>query len=337
MSMPLVRRFWLAAVCTLAGLWAASAAQAQQHKLLPSDTEAIVTINLQQILKSEVVKGNEALLKTVQEKFNEKIDEQGVGKWLKKAGFDPFRDLTSITVAVPGGERNPQEGFVILEGNFDADKIEEAATEASKEAGGGLTIARIAGIKAYEVSPKDEKTIYIGILNNKTMFAAASKEDFAGAVARFNGTKASALKSELKTLLETVNNKQSFSAVATGPMVQKLSENLPNVPKQAADKVKKLEGLAISVTVQKNIDFQLAVTVEDNKTAMSFADIGNLFITGARLQIGQKAQQEPKLAPVADILQTLRAEAQGKNLILRGQVTFDTLTKILQNLPIPNN
>src|SRR5438132_362818 len=107
---------------------------------------------------------------------------KGVDKWLKKADFDLFKDLSSITFAIPGA-RNPEEGFILLEGNFDAEKIEAAATEASKEAGGGLKVVMIGKVKAFEIAPKDEKTMYVGILNKKTMIACATKADFAEAVA----------------------------------------------------------------------------------------------------------------------------------------------------------
>src|SRR5262249_40609347 len=143
--------------------------------------------------------------------------------------FDLFRDLSSITLAIPGGDRNPEDGVIVLEGRFDADKIEAAALEASKDAGGFKTV-KIAGVKAFEVTPKDkeDKTMYAGILNKQTMIACASKKDFAEAVARMDGSKTVNFKSELvKSLLNTVNNKQSISMIATSDVLTKISEKNP--------------------------------------------------------------------------------------------------------------
>jgi hypothetical protein len=342
--MQFARRFWIAAACTLGLLLSTSALQAQNTKLLPNDTEMVVTFNLQQILKSEVMKGDQAklILGVVKGKISEQLDEKGIDKWLKKANFDLFKDLNSITFAIPGG-RNPEEGFILLEGNFDAEKIEDAATEASKEAGGGLKVVMIGKFKAFEVSPKDEKSMYVGILNKKTMIACATKSDFAEAAARLAGDKAPKFKSEVfKSLLETTNSKQSISFAATSAMLLKLAEKAPEgaggaQAKQAIDVLKQMDGFSAAVTIQKNIDFQLGVNTKDNETASKYAGLGNILIGAAKAKLAEQAKQNEKLQPAVDIINTIRITSQASNLMVRGQITLDTLEKLLQNLPIPGN
>ena len=339
--MNLTRRCWLAAVGALALLLAATSAPAQSTKLLPNDTEMIVTINLQQILKSEVVKANKTLLDIAKQKLEEKLDDSGAGKYLKKAGFDLFKDLSSIIVSVPGG-RDAGEGFILLEGKFDADKIEEAATEASKEAGGGtLKIIEIANVKAYQVTPKeDDKTIYVGILNKKTMIACTSKKDFAEAVARLNGSKQATFKAEVMGLLETVNTKQSISIVATSAALAKLADKAPegagDKVKQVTVLLKQMEGISASISIEKNIDFQIGVNTKDNKTAMEYANMANLAIGVTKAKLTEQAKDNEKIAPALDVVNSIRATATGNNLLVRGQITFETLEKVLQNLPIGN-
>lgn len=342
--MPFARRFCIAAACALSLLLSSSAVPAQQTKLLPNDTEMIVTFNVQQILKSEILKGDQAkvILEIAKTKITEGLDDKGVAKWLKQAEFDLFQDLHSVTFAIPGG-RNPEEGVILLEGKFDADKIEAAATEASKEAGGGLKVIKIGKVKAFEVSPKDEKTIYLGVLNKKTMIACATKADFAEAVARLNGDKSPNFKSAVfKSLLETVNNKQSMSIVATGSMLAKLAEKAPEgaggaQAAQAIAVLKQMDGFSAAVTIQKNIDFQLGVNTKDNETASKYAGLGNILIGAAKIKIGDEAKKNEKLVPAVEILNTIRVTAQDSNLVVRGQISFEALEKLLQNLPIPNN
>jgi hypothetical protein len=341
--MLFARRFWMAAVCALGVLVSATAAQAQATKLLPNDSELIVTINLQQILKSDVAKVKvlgTTLSEAAKAKIGEILEEKGLEKWLKKADFDLFRDLSSMTIAIPSG-RPPEEGFIVLEGKFDADKIEGAALEASKEAGGGLKLVQIAGVKAFEVSPKDEKTMYVGILNKKTMIACASKKDFEEAVARLDGRKSPNLKSEVvKELLGTVSNKQTISIVATSEVLGKLSENNPNAgnpqAKVALDGLKKIDGFSVAITIQKDIDFQVGVNAKDDKTAKEFANISNVGLGIAKAKLTEQAKDNAQLTPVLDVINTIRATTQGSNLLIRGQVSFETLEKLLQNLPGAN-
>ena len=335
--MQFARHFWFASVCVLGLFVSASAVQAQPTKLLPNDTEMIVTVNLQQILSSEVVKANKAIFEFAKGMAAEKLTEKGADKFFKKAGFDPFKDLTSITVAIPGG-RDPGEGLIVLEGNFDADKIEAAVTDAGEK----VKVTTIASVKAFEVTAKDDKTVYVGILDAKTMIACVSKADFTEAVGRFKGTKTANFKADtLKSLLPTVNSKQSLSIVATSNLLVRLAENNPNAEsvqaKMAIEGLKKIEGFSAGITMQKDIDFKVGVNTKDKETASKFAAFSDKFIQDARGKVAKLADQNEKLAPAVAVLQTIRVSAQGSNLVVTGQVTFETLEKLLSNLPIPGN
>jgi hypothetical protein len=336
------RRLWIVAACTAAVLLGASAAQAQNTKLLPADTEMSVTINIQQILKSDVLKGDQGklIIALAKQKINDGLEEKGVDKWFKKANFDLFNDLTSITFAAPGG-RNPEEAFILLEGKFDAEKIEAAAVEASKDAGGGLKVTKIAGVKAFELNPKEEKTLYIGILNKKTMIACATKDDFAEAVARLNGTKSGAFKDKaFDSLVKAVNNKQSISIVATANIMSKFAEKAPEgAPQvqQAAEFLKQMTAFSAAITIQKDIDFELGVNAKEEKTAAQYAFLGNAGMKAVMAKVEEAAKQDAKLQPAVDVLKTIKISNKGANLTVRGQVPFETLEMVLKSLPIPNN
>jgi len=339
--MQFARRLWIAAACMLATSLATPAVRAQATKILPADTEMVVTVNLQQILGSEIFKSNETLVNLAKAKITEQLDDKEIGKYLKKAGFDIFKDLTSVIVAVPGG-RDSDDGVVVLQGKFDADKIEGAVLEAGKQAGTDVKVklVKIAGTSAFEVTPKDEKTIYVSVLDKKTMIACTAKSDFAEAVARFNGTKASTFKdAAFKNLVQTTNNKQSISFVATGKIMNKLAEKNPNAGNDQAKMLmavlQQVDGFSAAVTIEKNIDFQLGVNAKDAETAQQFAAAANLGLQGVKATVAKQAKQNEKMEPLVDFMNTLKAEAKGPNLIIRGQLTYATLEKLLQNLPNP--
>lgn len=333
--MFLARRFLIAAACVML---IASAAPAQNLKLLPNDTEMIMTINLQQMLKSEVAKSNKALLDIAKAKITEGLDDKDVGKYLKKANFDIFADLSSITFAVPGG-RNPDEFFVLIEGKFDADKIEAAAVEAAKGTDGKFKVIKIGSTKAFEITPKDDKTGYIGILNEKTMIMTATKADFAEAASRAASGKSANFKSAVfKSLTETVNNKQSISMVATSSIMLKLADKAPQGNPQAQqviDALKQLDGVSAAVTIAKNVDFLIGVNTKDADTASKYAGLGNILMGAAKAKVAEAAKNDAKLEPLVDIVNSIRVTSQGPNLLVRGQITFETLSKLLENVPVP--
>lgn len=335
--MRLARRFFLAALCTLTLLASATGVHAQAMKLLPNDTEMVFTINLQQILKSEVVKTNDTLLKLLKAQIDQQFEDKGVAKYFEKAKFDLFKDLNSITVAVPNG-KEAKEGLIIVEGNFDADKIEEVASEVSKEAGGTFKTTKIAGVKAFEITPKDEKTVYVGIIDNKTLIACSTKSDFSDAIGRGNSAKPTFKSESFKNLLSTVNAQQSISIVATSALMEKMAENAPEGAgdqlKQAAVFLKQIDGFSAAVTIEKNIDFQIGVNAKDAKTATEYANLVKLGIGAAKAKVAEQAKQNEKFGPAVDVVNSLNATTMGANLVVRGQITLETLGKLLQNLPM---
>jgi hypothetical protein len=334
--MQFARRLFTAAALVVGLLVGAAAAQAQATKILPADTEMVLTFNLKQILGSEIAKSNKFLLDLAKGKIQEQLDDKGVAEHLKKADFDLFRDLASVTIGLPGG-RDPKEAFIILEGNFDAEKIEKVVVDASK-ADGTLKVIKIGNVKAFEVTPKDEKTMYVGILDQKIMIVCATKADFTEAVARQGGAKAGAFKSEpFKNLLETINNKQSISFAATSKIMGKLAENNPNAgndqAKMALAALQQLDGFSAAITIQKNIDFQVGINAKDAETAQKFAAMANGGLIVAKAKVAEQAKQNEKFVPVVEIVNSLRANATGPNLVVTGQITFETLTELLKNLP----
>lgn len=344
--MRIVRRSGMAVLCALGILAGGSAAQAQANKFsagkyLPNDTELVATVNLQQILQSDVAKSNKFLIDLIKSKVNDSLEDKGLDKWLSKAGFDLFRDLSRVTL-VPdsNGAANFSDALrlIILEGKFDADKIEEAALAAKKEAGGGLKIIMISGVKAFEISPQDEKSIYAGILNKKTMIICANKKDFEEAVARANGDKKPNFKSEgFSNAYKMLTGKESIAIVATSDIMSKFSENNPNAgnpqAKGALDQLKKMDAMSMAITIQKDIDFQVGVNAKDEKTAKDFAAASNFGLGMAKAKLKEQVENNAQLAPFLDVVNSIRATTEGTSLLIRGQISEEALGKLLANLP----
>src|SRR5688572_32781481 len=99
------RRVWQPALAlALVALGAWSAVGAADPKFLPSDTEIVFTLNVRQILESELIKSNPDALKQAKAQLENQASETPVLKYLKDAGFDIFRDLGSLTVANNGSK-----------------------------------------------------------------------------------------------------------------------------------------------------------------------------------------------------------------------------------------
>src|SRR5207302_6181163 len=102
---------------------------AEVDKYLPEDTEIVVVINAEQLFDAPVVRKH--ALKPLRELIQK---SEAITDILDDLDFDPFQDLTSITVAVTmlGSEA---KGLIILHGDFDETLFAEKAEEVAKEMG----------------------------------------------------------------------------------------------------------------------------------------------------------------------------------------------------------
>jgi hypothetical protein len=122
-------------------------------------------------------------------------------------------------------------------------------------------------------------------------------------------------------------------------MLVKLAEKAPegaggDQAKQAMAFLKQMEGFSTAVTIDKDIDFQLGVNTMDNETATKYAGLGNILMGAAKLKVAEQAKKDAKFAAAVEVLNTIQIEAKSSNLLIRGQITFDTLQKIMQNIPM---
>jgi hypothetical protein len=327
--MKILHGMWL--VTLVSALATPAPVRALDPKYLPNDTEIVFTINLKQILDSELLKANKEAVEHGKTALENQAGDNPLMKYLKSAGFDIFRDLQSITVANNGGK---EPTAIIIEGTFDPAKFKATAEEAAKANPDALKISRAAGQTIYEISPPGDKKAFATLINGKVLYAAMTREELADAVGRVAGTKTSNLNKDYAVLLDTVNNKQSVSFVATGAALSKLTKDAP-IPNgdAAAAVLQSIDGLSGAITVGKEVEFQIGVNAKDEATAKKMAQDGNGMLLGVKFLVGQQATKDERLAPLVDIAKTLRLDNQGSNVLLRGTVSLDVIEKLMKNVP----
>lgn len=320
--------------CIAVVLGVALPASAIDPKFLPPNAEVAFTINLKQILDSDLLKDKKDLVDQGKAFLKQKLDESPAKEYLDKAGFQIFRDLHSVTVT-SDGSKDPSNGFIVIEGKFEPEKLVEVAKEAAAKNGEQLKVTKAGNVNVFEITPKDnEKTIYAGLVGDNLMIAAASREALNAAIGRINGTKSANLKANFKELLSTTNNKQSISFVASSDGLVKMAENAPKQPGgDVGAMLQELEGMSLSITLTKDITFQLAGTAKTEEAAKKMAAAANFGLVGVRGMVIQKAKEDEKIQPVADIANTLRITTQGNNVVIRGEVSQANLDKMLSLIP----
>lgn len=322
---------WRAAV--LVSLAFVPPLHAADLKFLPEDTEIVVTVNFRQILNSELVKAQKEAIGQARAMLEQQMPAEAQ-KWLKKAGVDLFKDLDSVTIALPA-KKDVKDVLVVVEGSFQADKLYGTAAEAAKEFAGVIKVTGAGEQKLVEVTPPDKGDgMFVALAGNKALLAGSTKAGVTGALTRGGAQEKPKLKKEILALLETTGPKQSVSAVATGKALAKLLENakLPDGQAQAiAPALQAIEGLSAALTITKDLQFQIGIGTKDNETANNLAKGANFGILLIKGVVAQKAQEDQKLMPLVDIVNTLRVTTMNSSVLFRGEATLDNIDKLIKN------
>ncbi len=205
------RRVW--ALTLIMASATLTTAAAGDLKFLPSDTEMVFTINVKQILGSQLLQANKEAVRQAKQELENQAAGNPAMKLLQKAGFDIFRDLHKITVTSDGSK---EPTGIIVEGNFDKDKLAAATAEIAKENRDALAITKSGKQTIYEITPPGDKAFYATLANENVMIAVSTRKGLTDALDRLAGDQKANLKKEFAALLNGSDGKQSIFFVATG-------------------------------------------------------------------------------------------------------------------------
>src|SRR5262249_50193462 len=131
--MPSFRNLRLLALTLSAFVAAAPVRAVEPDKLLRDDAEAVLVVNVRQILDSPLVHKH-AL---EQAKAAPQTDPQ-LRQWIAASGVDPLKDVTTLTLSTAGGANG--KVLMVVRGKFDLDKVKTAADDFAKKNPGKLKI-----------------------------------------------------------------------------------------------------------------------------------------------------------------------------------------------------
>ncbi len=308
----------------LCAVLAAPSRSAEPDRYLPDDSEIVLHVNVTQLLGAPIVQKHcLALLKGY---FNGKAEVQTT---LDALGFDPFRDVTSLTAASPSAG-DSDKVFVIVRGKFEVAKFHAKAEEVVKTQPDHLKIHTAGANKIYEVrdaSLGEDKPLYVALLDGTTLVASGAKDAIAEAFARAAGQKAATLKKEVRELIAAVNDKQSIWLVAPGAPLSK-SEYAGD--DRARKSLEKIAALTAGIAVNESLQAEIAITSKSAEDAKSLADELREGLEQAKGLIQVLAGNQSKLTPLVALLGSIQTNTTGTVTTLKAEVTVELLAKLLK-------
>ena len=320
--MQILRGLWLGLVAMACLVATTPVCAGDVDKYLPDDTDVVIGVNLKQILDSGLFK------KHGQDKFKELIKSNAeVGKVIESLGFDPLKDLSSVTMALVGLIPEPKP-LIIVRGNFDPAKFAAKAEEISKSKGDKLKIHKSGEHKIYEMIGDDPKPTFAGMVDKNTIVAAQEKESVEAAFETAAGkSKGKGLRPDMKELMEKIDTKQSLFVAVPASTLKKLPEPPDEKSKKTIEKI-----LSATVGLTVDTDLKLAITIASKSAdaAKELAEEIKENLEQAKGLVALVAGMKPELAPLVDVVGALKVAAESNNVIIKSEVSGEMIEKALK-------
>jgi hypothetical protein len=325
-----MRRLRRSLLVICAAMLAASfsaARAADVEKYLPDGTVLVMTVNVKQILDSPLVKSH--FLAKLQAALKEKGP---MTETLNALGLDPLKDITRFTAASTGTNTD-SKGLMILSGNFDPAKFEAVASKNAEQHAEALKVIHDNGRKIFEVQlPQSPKPLLVSILDKSTIVASVDKESLQEAFAR-TGDKQAKLTKDVEDLLRGVDTNQSLWMAMVGEALSK------NQMMTSDEKIKKnlenIETISAGLTLSNDIKLLVNVFAKNDDGAKDLANWVTELVNSLKGMAAMMASGQKELAPVVDIIDSIKVETDGKKILVKTEVTEDTIKEGLKKASNP--
>jgi hypothetical protein len=317
-------RRWILVVAVLAVLavWSAPLAAApvlgikgageDADKWLLPDAEVVMTINVKQLVGSDLMKANLPKIKDLM-KNNEQIKAV-----LDATGLDPFKDITSILVSGSGSTAKDAKALIVVKGKFDADKIHTALKKEAekKEKEGEIELVTEGGKQLYKFKSHDQ-ALFAGFAGSSILVMTPSKEATLDAI-KNGGRKTVKMSKEMRDALATFTGKESLTvATVVTDELKKTLEKAPQVGKAAA----KLKTLTAALTVTNEVSLNINGATSEAKAAEQLSRGLSVLKAAA----GVATDELPPI--VGEILEAIKITSANENVTIALKITKEMLEK----------
>lgn len=309
--------------------------QGQTVRYFSPKVEAIVSINLEQIWASKLVKDHQALFNQVQGMVGAQVQQNDEVVELQKAlGIDPIKDISAVSVGFSDLGKKPKEVLVVMEGKFDEQKFADTAKLATKKHPGIIKTLSMGNYTAYEITPPNSnEAFYVSLLNKRTLFVAKTKDEMREAIKRAGSIRPQVLKQEMTIAMKQADLKESFNFVATSDVLMEAVKQSNNPQAQVLGQMlRDLKGVNLSANVADDVKFKLGVVARNEQAAKKLADDTTQALAGFGFILANQAQNNPQFAPALDIFKTLRAASNGSAMTVRGNVSRQVIDNAIMSL-----
>lgn len=293
---------------------------------IPADTESYVSVNIRQIIESELFK--KQLIAPAKQALQD-IGGDTLKSTLKDLGVDPFKDVDRLIIASPGGTETDR-GLIILHGKFDPAKFKTKGEEAARENADVVKLHKTplgGGVHhtLYEVViPNQDTSLFVALVSEKTILASPGKDYVVDALKDARAKKKRTLKSkELQALIEKLKPNQSLSLAALGKSISQADNEV--VPKFITEAFGGIEAIGGGLTVSDEVKMELLLASKSGESARKMHQALDRGLKLALVGLALIGEERKELNLLLEVLKSLKVSNKGVVVSVTGRLSQDVL------------
>lgn len=331
-------RRWIPALVVVWGIEFVHAQAADLDKYLPNDTDAVVTINVRQILASPLVKTH--YLEPLQDLIKSNEDLQ---KLVKGLGIDPLKDIDQVVFSNGEGlyrlTKRLDKGktiygsesgfFCLVKGKFDVAKAKAYGEQLAKDKDSILVKTHKVGTASlYELDVG--RTLFVGVADSGTVAVSSRLEPVSEVLEKATGKRKAAFKyKELAPVVAKIDAKTSIGIAVIGNAgfgldadVKKVNGKVVETPVKQTISQDGIDGISGSINVTDGIVGEATVGVKSAAAAKDVAkSVQEDLNDGIDLML-RALFKYPKLGPLAQFIKSINvAVKDNRHVTIKAEVT----------------
>jgi hypothetical protein len=311
--MPLLRRLFPCLLVLAASL---PARAADTDKYLPDRTQGVVTIHVKQILESPLLKEYTAAMKKAFKDIN-------LGQVaLELLGFDPFRDVERIVIAISGNPDNDQV-VILIQGPFDNAKVQAAVDRAAGDDKSAITKQKVNDQTVIAVKLEtDGATVYLGMLERGILVVSADWDSVVEAMEKESGRRKSQVRKDLQALLAKADSRHAVSVASlSGPL---------NVGGLLGNVIGNLRNVTGGIVLGDDIKVEIALSASDPASAKRTASTLEDSLNQAKAVVAVLVTQKKEFSPLADLVNGVKVAAKDNDVAFRLTINKELLDSVFK-------
>lgn len=322
----MIRSFRFALGAALAVVLAAPAVRAAEpDKLLPANAEFVLTLNLKQIIDSDIIK------QYALEQIKQTLQGADAKKVLGELGLDPLKDVSKVVVSGSGNDATDTKFLIIVHGKFDPEKLFKSAEAYTKKNADHFSLLADGKDKMFKYQPDTGNPLYATVVDENLIVAASDRKLVTAALAA-SGKKA-AVSKELGALIAKMDEKASLWVV--GVTKDKIANIKPGgkqgqLPPEVKAYLEKMDTFSLVIRITKDISLDVALGMKDTTTADDLGKLLDEKLMELKGFLPFVAASKPQLKPVVEAAKSIKSTVKDKSVTITGKLPGTAIGQLLK-------